>query len=165
MLTNLCTYDDVVSRMADIGLASASEEDSDNTEIIERKRGQADKQITLDLTIKLQKVIMPFATDYYNNTPTELIGKLTAEGKEFLRECAVVYTIRGIYEEGEARMRFRFQDAGDTIEKILKRWDLLCVKKFEEICPLLTFDQDGSGTITLMERLLMQTFTSVRVTV
>lgn len=165
MLSGLCSYTDVIGRMEDIGLASASDDPEKNTEIIERKILQGEKKLTLDLTAKVQKILNPFPVDPFNNTPAQIVDKATAEAKAFLNECAIVYTIRAIYEEGELRMRFRFQEAGDVIGKALSRWDKLCIQEFDKVCPLLTFDQDGSGTATLLERLFMNRFSSVRVTV
>lgn len=163
-LSDLCNYDDVISRMADVGLATASEDNDAAVEIIERKRVQADKKIELDLIKKVAKVIAPYPTDFYNHTPAQIVALISDEAKAFLNETAICYTLRAMYEEGDTRLRFRFQEAGDALDKVLKRWDALCAKEFDEICPLLTFDQDGSGTVTLMERLLMRQVSSVRVT-
>jgi hypothetical protein len=164
-LSGLCTYEDVIARMADVGLATASEDDAVAAEIIERKIAQANADIELDLIKRVQKIISPYAMDNFNNTPAQVVAKITPEAKVFLNQCAVIYTIRSIFEEGETRMRFKYQEAGDTVSKVLARWDRLAKEEFASICPLLTFDQDGNGTITLMERLLMNTFTSIRVTV
>lgn len=163
-LTGLCTYEDVIARMADVSLAAASDDAQAAVEIIERKITQAEADIELDLIKAVQRIIAPYPTDVFANTSAQIVAKITDEAKAYLNQCAVIYTIRGIFEEGETRMRFRFQEAGDTVRTVLDRWDKMAKVEFASICPLLTFDQDGSGTITLFERLMMNQATSIRVT-
>lgn len=165
VLSGLCSYDDVVSRMADVGLATASEEPGKSVDLINRKLTQAHEDFTLDLTAVVQKKLAPQQVDAYDHTPGEIVDRITDEGKAFCKKCVAVYTIRAMFEEGETRMRFKWVEAGDTISNVLKRWDALCTKEFDKIVPLLTFDQDGNGSITTIERLFMNTFSSVRVSV
>lgn len=164
-LAGLCSYDDVINRMADVGLASASEELAKTVELINRKITQAHKDFTLDLISVVQKKLAPQQVDGYNHTPAEIVAEITDEAKGFCEKCVSTYTLRAMFEEGETRMRFKWVEAGDTISNVLKRWDALCLKEFDKLIPLLTFDQDGNGSITTIERLFMNTFSSVRVSV
>ena len=163
-LVGLCTYQNVVDRMKDLGLATASSEDSDTVELVERKILQVNEELELDLTAKVQRLISPYQTDAYDNTPALIVSKITAEGKAYLKRCATAYAVRACFEEGDVRFRFRFAEAGDTIDKVLKRWDALCSNEFEKVFPLLTYDQDGSGTVSLMERAFSNILSSIRVT-
>lgn len=164
-MTGLCDYEDIISRMADVSMATASDDESFNAEVIQRKLTQTDVDLTLKLTKKVQKVINPFLTDAYNHTPAQIVELITDEAKAFLKETAIVTTIKNIYEEGVNRLRFPGQEEADNLKKVAKYWSDLAEEEFESVCPLLTFNQDGSSTVTLLERLLMQRTGSVRVTV
>lgn len=164
-LSGLCTYEDVIARMADVSLATATDDPQATAEIIGRKINQAHADIELDLIAQVQKRIAPFDTDGFGNTPSVIVSRITTEAKAFLNQTAVVRTIGLVLEEGETRMRFRFAEAGTVVSDVLKRWDAMYLKEFNKALPLLTFDQDGNGSITLFERLLMNNFTSKRITV
>lgn len=163
-LSNLCTNGDVLNRMKDSGLATASTDDTEIADTIYRKRLQADEQIEMDLISRVQKCMAPYDVDAYNNTPSAVVEKITAASKALLKQCAVVYTIRAMYEEGEPRLRFRYEEAGDVISKALTRWDRVCKEELDKVFPLLLFDLDGNGTITTAERLFTNQFSSVRIT-
>ena len=166
-LSGICTYTDVIARMADVSMATASDDDAVNAEIIDRKILQAEDELTLDLTKKIQKIIAPYQTDAYNHTPAEIVDLITDEAKLFLNKCGVLYTISAVYEEGVNRLKFPGQDGeaeSKSLKDTAKYWKDLACKEFESICPLLTFNQDGSSTVTLLKRLLMQQTSSVRVT-
>lgn len=163
-LANLCTNADVLNRMKDSGLATASSDDTEIAETIFRKRLQADEQIEMDLISRVQKYMAPYQTDAYNNTPAMVVATITSASVTLLKHTAIAYTIRGMFEEGENRLRFRYEEAGDVISKQLSRWDRVCREELEKVFPLLLFDVDGNGTITTAERLFTNQFSSVRIT-
>lgn len=164
-LTGLCTYQNVVDRMADLGLATASQNDADTVELVERKMPEAFARLELKLTARVQRILSPYQTDAFNNTPAMIVAAMTTEAKAFLKICAESVTLQACFREGSVKFRFRFAEAGDTIDKILNQIDKVCNSDFEEVFPLLTYDQDGSGTISLMERAFSNVLSSVRVTV
>lgn len=164
-LSGLCTYQNVIDRMADLGLATASDDNADTVELVERKIIEAAGRLELKLTARVQKIISPNQTDAYNNTPAQIVAKITNEGKAFLRICAESFTLQACFREGSTKFRFKYEEAGDAIDKILKDINAVCVSDFEDVFPLLTYDQDGNGTISLMERAFSNTLSSIRVTV
>jgi len=163
-ITNLCTNADVLNRMKDSGLATASSDDTEIAETIYRKRQQADEQIEMDLISRVQKCMAPYQVDANNNTPSMVVATITSASTTLLKHCAIAYTIRAMFEEGESRARFRWEEAGDAIAKPLARWDRVCKEEFEKVFPLLLFDVNSDGTVTTAERLFTNQFSSVRVT-
>jgi hypothetical protein len=150
--------------MPEAGLATASSDAADTTEIINRKIAQANAQLEMDLISRVQKCMAPYQVDAYDNTPSEVVATITTASETMLNQCAITYTIRAMFEEGESRMRFRYEEAGDSISRMMARWDKKCKEELDKVFPLLLFDVSGDGTITTAERLFTNQFSSVRVT-
>lgn len=161
-LADLCSLADVQSRMADPGLATATTEESDNEEVITRKITQATGEIELELLSRIQKALAPNQTNSHGQDAATILTKLY--NRTILKQCAIVWTIYAMLEEGEARMRFMHENAGDTISRMLDRWRKDKQAAMDTAWPLIRFDFDDNGTITPLESSFTNTFSSIRIT-
>lgn len=163
----LCTSEHVNKRMADTGLATASSDAAVNTEVIERKIEQVHRdggELHVALLNKIANAIAPY--DSYNDMePMEIAETLSDASISLLQSTAEVYTISAMLEEGEARMRFKYEDAGKTIAELQKTWRAKAQKELDDIWKFLKFDLNGDGILTTLEKAITQGhFSSVRLT-
>lgn len=163
LLSELCTDTDVRDRMADLGLATADTEEKVVVEAVNRKIQIAQEKLELEMLSRIQRAIAPYQTDSSDNAPVTTITKLTAASKSLLKTCAVEWTLYYLFEEGETRMRFKWEDAGDAISRTLTRLRNEKNAALDVVWPLLTFDLDANGTITTLERMFTNRLSSVRI--
>jgi hypothetical protein len=160
--------EDIFNRLKEISLAAVSQDDAVQGEIVARKGMQARNQLIEDLCEKIASAMQPLGSypgsvfSSALDSPEDILATLT--NKDVLRETWVVYTVYAIFEEGEARLRFKFEDAGEVISKMLDRWERKCKRLFDRGWKRAAFDLNGDGVLTYLERGFSNTLSSVRVT-
>jgi hypothetical protein len=162
------TSADILDRMADVGLMSASQDDTTNGVLVDRKGIQARTQLISDLLVKIAKWMQPLGSYPGGvlasslNSPDDVLATLT--NWTVLNETWVIYSVAAMLEEGEVRMRFKYEDAGTAIDKALDRWEKKKTQSFESRWALLAFDLNQDGQLTFVERQWSNKLSSVRVT-
>lgn len=161
ILSALCTSDNVKERV-DSRIAVADTDEGVNEEAITRKIPIGQEKLEIRMLSKIQLALQPERT-YNDKTPRQILATLNAASLEMLRTVAVEWTIYYLFEEGEAKLRFMYEQASEFIGKQTDRKGAIKDQSLDEVWSLLEFDLDGNMTIDDIERSFTNTSSSVRI--
>lgn len=160
--------EDVLERTESVGLMAASQDATKQAALIARKGKLGRDLLISDLLTKIAKAMQPLGSypggvlSSSLNSPDDVLKTWT--NPERMGQAWVVYVICAMLEEGEVRLRFKYEDAGEAIGKMISRWEKKKLDAFESSWPLCAFDLNGDGQLTYVERGFTNKLSSVRVT-
>jgi hypothetical protein len=161
-LTGLCTSDDVLKRLANPALAVADTDEGVIAEAVDRKIDIAHEKLELTLISRVQQAIAPYQK-YNDLTPAAIVALLTTESKLLMKTCAVEWVLYYLFEEGESTLRFKYDEAQTAISQKMDRLRREKDAALDIVWPLITFNIDGSSTVSDLERMLTNRVRSISV--
>ena len=177
MLSDLCTYQDVLDRAKTVpALASGNSDESDHTEVTERKITQIHAEIDLQLSSWIKERLDRLGyvnTDYIATgvlaTPAAVLLKLSATSKTYMNRYAVTCAVYALLEEAQTLHRFKHGEASQQITDAMLLWGGsdgrggLKGSEWKTVQPLLFFDLNADGSEDSLETLIRSTISSQRI--
>jgi hypothetical protein len=177
MLSGLCTYQDVIDRAKDVpALASGNSEESDHTEVAERKITQIHAELDLQMSSWIKERLDRLGytnTDYIATgvlaTPAAVLATLSASSETYMNRLAVTYAVYAMLEEAQTLHRFKHGEASAQITDAMILWGGsdgrggLKGSEWKTVQPLLFFDLNGDASEDSLETLIRSTISSQRI--